>query len=158
MSVGSLLDSERIGVVVGMRAEARIARRCWSRVAIGGEAAGGLLDGGATALLSFGLAGGLDPTLRPGAVVVPEAVISRGVRYATAEDVDGLARPGHDILLLGADTPVATIEEKRRLWGETGAAAVDLESGEVARVATERGVPFGVLRVVCDPAARSLPP
>ncbi len=153
MSVGWRLDSELVGVVCGMRAEARIARRFWSRVAIGGEAAGALLDGGATALLSFGLAGGLDPALRAGDVVVPAAVISRGVRYATG-DVIARAAVG---LLVGADAPVATVEEKRRLWRETGAAAVDLESGAVARIATERGVPFAVLRVVCDPAERALP-
>jgi adenosylhomocysteine nucleosidase len=158
MSVGLRSDSERIGVVVGMRAEARIARRFWSRVAIGGEGARELLDGGARALLSFGLAGGLSPALRPGDIVVPAAVLSRGVRYATAKDVDGLPKAGHDELIVGADAPVATVEGKRRLWRETGAAAVDMESGAVARIASERGVPFGVLRVICDPAERALPP
>ena len=136
-----------------MRAEARIARRLSSRVAIGGDAARELLDAGATALLSFGLAGGLDPALRPGDIVVPEAVLSRGVRHPTHRVV---AQPATG-LLFGADTPVATTEEKRRLWHDTGAAAVDMESGAVARIAKEHGVPFGVLRVVCDPAGRALP-
>jgi len=38
---------------------------------------------GATALVSFGLAGGLDPALIPGAVVVPAEVMEDGQRYRT---------------------------------------------------------------------------
>ena len=51
-----------------------------------------------------------------------------------------------------------TAETKHRLWATTGAATLDLESGAVARVATLHGLPFAVLRVICDPAERDLPP
>jgi adenosylhomocysteine nucleosidase len=44
------------------------------------------------------------------------------------------------------------------LSARTGASAVDLESGAVARVAARHRLPFAVLRAVCDPAQRSLPP
>jgi adenosylhomocysteine nucleosidase len=53
---------------------------------------------------------------------------------------------------------VADAGAKRLLSARTGASAVDLESGAVARVAHRHGLPFAVLRVVCDPAHRSLPP
>jgi adenosylhomocysteine nucleosidase len=36
--------------------------------------------------------------------------------------------------------------------------AVDLETGAVARVAAAHGLPFAVLRAICDPAERDLPP
>ena len=83
-----------IGVVVGMAAEARIVRRLEWRVAIGGGSAAGaheaarrLIEDGCDALVSFGLAAGLDPALRPGALIVPSLVVVSG---------DGRARPSHD--------------------------------------------------------------
>jgi adenosylhomocysteine nucleosidase len=33
-----------------------------------------------------------------------------------------------------------------------------MESGAVARVAARHGLPFAVLRAICDPAERDLPP
>ncbi|HLO78401.1 MAG TPA: hypothetical protein VK196_18250, partial [Magnetospirillum sp.] len=39
----------------------------------------------------------------------------------------------------------------------TGAAAVDMESGAVARVAAQHGLPFLALRAIADPAGQSLP-
>jgi adenosylhomocysteine nucleosidase len=161
----------RIGAVVGLATEARIARRAGWTVAIGGGTASGataaataLIEQGCTALISFGLAGGLDRALRPGAIVIPSMVIAGGERYATDPHLSRMlsgaipdaAVPPH--LLLGADMVVAGASEKQRLYRETGAAAVDLESGAVARAAATRGLPFAVLRAICDPGERTLPP
>ena len=60
--------------------------------------------------------------------------------------------------LLGADAIVASVDGKRRLHEPHVAAAVDLESGAVACIAAQHGVPFAVLRAICDPAERTLPP
>ena len=154
-----------IGVVVGLAAEARIAHGLGWPVAIGGGTIAGaeaaayrLIDAGAAALVSFGLAGGLDPALRPGAVIVPSAVIVGDDRYATDADLSRMLGGATAHRLLGAETIVTCAVEKRSLHARTGAAAVDLESGAVARVAAARGIPFAVLRAICDPADRSLPP
>lgn len=61
-------------------------------------------------------------------------------------------------VLLGGEAIVGSAAGKRELWQQTGAAAIDLESGAVAEVAGRHGLPFAVLRAVCDPAERDLPP
>jgi len=109
-------------------------------------------------LISFGLAGGLDPALSPGAVIVPSAVVTCGKRYTADANLSHMLGGATEHVVLGADGIVASVEEKRRLYNETGAAAVDIESGAVARTAAEHDIPFAVLRAVCDPADRSLPP
>jgi adenosylhomocysteine nucleosidase len=154
----------RVGVVTGLAAEARVAQPLGDTEAGGGSPAGAeraaelLVARGATGLLSFGLAGGLDPALKPGDVVVPLAVMERGAIHHTDCDISQALGGWFGGFLAGADKVVATREDKAALWGATLACAVDLESGVVARVAARHGLPFAVLRAVCDPAARNLPP
>jgi adenosylhomocysteine nucleosidase len=152
-------------IIVGMAAEARIARRLACPVVIGGGTAAGAetavaaaVGDGASGLVSFGLAGGLSPALRPGAVLIPAAVLTRGERFACDPALAARFGAGDAAAILGVDTVVMTAAEKRRLWQQTGALAADLESGAVARAAHAHGLAFAVLRVVCDPADRDLPP
>jgi adenosylhomocysteine nucleosidase len=148
-----------------MASEARIARRLGWRVAIGGGSAAGadiaarqLIESGVRALISLGLAGGLDPVLRPGTVIVPSAVIDGEEQYPTDPRLARLLGGATPHVLLAMETIVASTTEKQRLHDTTGAAAIDLESGAVARAAAAHGIPFAALRVTCDPAQRSLPP
>jgi len=158
------LDS-KLGLVVGLAAEARVARPLGWPIAIGGGTYAGallaaerLVRNGARALVSFGVAGGLDPALRPGTLVVPDEVLANGHRVRTDP---ALARRlgGHsEILMLGAERIVVSAAAKIALFRTTQAAAVDLESGAVALVASRHRIPFAVLRAICDPAERDLPP
>lgn len=121
-------------------------------------------DAGTRAVLSFGLAGGLDPGLAPGDVVIASAVLAER-RYACAPALvtrfaDRLSVPGARVIvadLAGAEAPVLTREAKSALHAKTGAAAVDMESQVAAAHAARHGLPFGAIRVVCDPAERALP-
>ncbi len=152
-----------VGLVTGLIAEARIASRLGDAEAGNGtpegaeRAAEAVAARGATALISFGLAGGLDPARTAGDIVIPAEVTERGIVYRTDNVLAASLGPVAGSLLAG-DRPVTKIQEKAALWAETGAAAIDLESGAVARVAQRRGLPFAVLRVICDPAGRTLPP
>ena len=59
--------------------------------------------------------------------------------------------------ILCANAPVADAKEKAALFASSGAAAVDMESAIVARIAQRHRIPFAILRVILDPADRSLP-
>jgi hopanoid-associated phosphorylase len=118
------------------------------------------------AVVSFGLAGGLDPRLAPGDLIVASAVVSDGAAAETHRSLqrlllDGLARAGvsaRDGAVAGADAPVMSPCEKARLHHLTGAVIVDMESHLALDFAQKRGLPFAVLRAVCDPSERALPP
>ena len=98
--------TQRVGtvIVVGLRAEALLARRLGVPVVIGGGTAAGaeaaarraVVAAGATALVSFGLAGGLDPGLRPGALVVPTAVLCGDRSFAADPALMAMARRRDD--------------------------------------------------------------
>ena len=154
----------RPGLVTGLRAEARIAQALGAVAAGGGSPAGAtraaerLVAEGATALVSFGLCGGLDPALRSGALVVPRVVLTGDQRLRADDAVSGMLGGYSAGALLAADDVVATQAAKRALFEAGGAVAVDLESGMVALVAARHGLPFAVLRAVCDPADTTLPP
>jgi len=149
--------------VTGLVAEAHLLRGL-GPVAVGGgtaqgagEAAERLVAEGARGLISFGLAGGLDPALPAGAIVIPRAVIEDGAVHPTDKALTvALGGATHGKIAMG-EAIVADPAGKARLFATTGAVAVDLESGAVARVAVAHGLPFAVLRAVCDPAGMALP-
>jgi adenosylhomocysteine nucleosidase len=169
-----------LGVVCALRSEARHLGRTLSKdphveafadgrlLALTGmgplaAAAGSesLISCGATALMSFGLAGALDPSLAPGSIFLPGAVTDRsGTTLAT--DAPWRARlttqsAANTGTLLTVSRPVATATVKAALFDVTGARAVDMESFGVAQVAHAAGVPFVATRVIVDGAGDSLP-
>ncbi len=156
-------------VVTGLAAEARIAAGPGVvTVAGGGDAARlalllrAALGRGAGAVVSFGIAGGLAPGLAPGAVLIASAVHDGADRLpadpAWTERLALLLPNARRCDLAGVDAAVAGPDDKAALRRRTGAAAVDMESHVTARLASLYGVPFAALRVVADPAERTLPP
>lgn len=159
------MNRSRLGVVTGLKAEARWLGQAGFMVRVGGgtpdgakSAAQSLLDQGAEALLSFGLAGGLQPGLQPGTVLVPAQIITSSGHYAC--DAALMASLGGETpgALLAGRIIAATATEKSFLYQQNKAVAVDLESGAVAAMAMQHALPFAVLRAVADPAERTLPP
>ncbi len=154
-----------LAFVVGLKAEARLLRPLGARVFVGGGTARGAalaarraIESGASALVSFGLAGGLSPALQAGALVVPEAVLFHG-RHLAADQALSEALGGFTTrALLAGEAVIASVAGKAERWAGTGAEAVDLESGAVADAARQAQVAFAALRAVCDPATRPLPP
>lgn len=174
-------------VACGLKREARIfARDGVAAVAGGADATrleagleAAIAAGGVSAILSSGIAGALDPSLRPGDVVIgttpelfsresgsPEsrtpspAALNPRFRGATAL-LAMLRRHFPNAYagkVVGSDTIVATLAQKRALYAETGALAVDMESHIAARVAARHALPFAILRTISDGADHVLPP
>jgi len=116
-------------------------------------------------VISFGVAGGLDPSLKSGDVVVATEVMAGDTRWlaglSLSEDqIAGIALGRRRVVrggLAGVEEVVAAQSSKAALRSVTGAAAVDMESHIAAAYAAENDLPFAALRVISDPATRALP-
>lgn len=128
-------------------------------------AARALVKAGATALASWGVAGGLDPALSAGTIFLPSEVIaSDGTVLQTAchwRGRLGAAIAAHRPLvhgrLLTTSHAIGGVAAKAAVFAETGAAAVDMESVAVAQIAGINGLPFIAVRVIVDTAQDVLP-
>jgi adenosylhomocysteine nucleosidase len=154
-------------VVVGLAFEARIAAGSGLQVVCSGDgrhleaALKQRIAAGCAGLISFGVAGGLAPHLRPGACIVGSEVVAGDVRMPTdrywSHKLLAIMPGAMHGPLAGAARPVKTSAAKRALQRATGALAVDTESHVVAATAREHRLPMAAIRVVCDPAHHSLP-
>lgn len=119
---------------------------------------------GVCGIVSFGIAGGLDPMLVPGDVVVATEVVAGARRWRVSSSLrtNLASTPGLERIrvvqgiLAGAEHVVGK-REKAPLRRATGAAAVDMESHIAAGYASDHALPFAALRVVADPAYRAPP-
>ncbi len=127
------------------------------------QAAAGLKAGGAAALMSFGFAGALDSSLRPGDLVLPETVHAD---YSMSVDLGWRARLRQMLpaslnvsggMLATSKQVLSSASAKLQLARVTGARAVDMESGAVAKAAIDAGLPFLAVRVICDAVELSPP-
>lgn len=179
MSRDRAVSSGPVGVLTGVPVEAWIvnsaARRQGLKAPLMAVAALGdadltfrrtarLIAEGAKGLVSFGLAGGLDSALSAGDVVLPREIHADGQEHACESAwIEALQRRIEASFrvstgpLTAVARPVQTVAEKSALRERSGAAAVDMESGIVARAAQDRGLPFISVRVIADPAAQDLP-
>ena len=153
-----------------MPAEARALTELGRTVCAGGRPdraealARDLVREGCTPLVSAGVCGGLDPALAPGDLIAGTCVVSEdGAAFPAAPDLRKACATAAEAAgltvrcspLAGVDRPAVTAADKAALRAR--ADGVDMESLGVARAATALAVPLVVLRVVADPAGRTLP-
>ena len=137
------MDLDRLTFATATTAEERVARRIGLRTArIGVGAAAGVPE---AELVSFGLAGALRDDLRVGDVLDATRVVdASGVTLW--EGVGLGVRGGRPATVLGSDVLVHDRAERARLRETSGADAVDMESGVLAR----SGRLAGVVRAISD--------
>ena len=168
-----------LGIITGLKFEAAIVKRWCGALgasaplirAVGGRhdaaesTACEMIEKGVQGMVSFGIAGSLDPNLKAGTLVLPDRIVAPdGHTIATSGDwADRLAGQVLRTVqvsrtaLVCTETPVVTSEEKLRLAEVTSTGAVDMESLAVAKVARARGVPFIAVRAIADEADQDLP-
>jgi adenosylhomocysteine nucleosidase len=169
---GSMLDPRPVLIVTGLVQEARIAAGPGMTVICSSSdprQLRALLAGfdpfSVRGVISFGVAGGLDPALKSGDVVVATEVMAGTCRWPAAAALSdeliagaGLGRQRVTRAgLAGVEQVVAAQAGKAVLRSQTGAAAVDMESHIAAAYAADASLPFAALRVISDPATRALP-
>ena len=169
---GNRIDPRPVLIVTGLVQEARIAAGpgmiviCSSSDPKQLRALLATLDPSTfRGVISFGVAGGLDPSLKSGDVVVATEVFAGDTRFLAGlalneEMIAGAALRRRRVVrgvLAGVEQVIAATASKAALRSETGAAAVDMESHIAAAYAVEAGLPFAALRVISDPASRALP-
>jgi adenosylhomocysteine nucleosidase len=117
-------------------------------------------------VVSFGLAGGLCPTLRPGDAVLGTQVVGSAGSIETHFEFNERLHNGFRSAgvhaqagaVAGVDAPAMTVASKTELRQTLSAIAVDMESHIAGAFARSLGLPFAIVRVACDPAERALPP
>jgi nucleoside phosphorylase len=145
------LDADRLSkqgltFACATSAEERVAKRAGlDAVRVGVCVANGVPEG---RVVSFGLAGSLDPALRIGDVLDATRVVDE--TGTTLWEGPGLGvRGARGGVVLGGDVLVHDAAERARLREASGADAVDMESGTLAR----SGRLAGVVRAISDDAA-----
>lgn len=129
------------------------------------DAARSALAVGSSALVSWGVAGGLVSELEPGSVVIPEEVVTAsGEVYPTdalwRKEICRILRPllpVHEGNLFDSPALLRTSDAKAHAAAVSGAIAADMESAAVGRAARGAGKPFIVFRVVLDTLSDTLP-
>ena len=123
-----------------------------------------LIDKGAERLISWGCAAALKANLHPGDLVIPQTLLTERHEELT------IASPWfNDVLdqlpslnpftgsLIESSFIVAESEEKKVIYKQTRAIALDMESIAVARIAIQNNLPVLAIRCIADPVTMNLP-
>ncbi len=161
------------GVVAALPAEARWLRASALEVRVGGigaeharRTARAFVADGAKALISWGTAAALAPSLAVGTLILADRVVGDNDSVPLVPDLAWTARVA---LALRGIVPVVrgtlacpvevlrSAKEKRALADQCGAIAADMESAAIGAVAREAGAPWIVVRAISDAADTVVP-
>jgi adenosylhomocysteine nucleosidase len=161
------------GVVAALPAEARWLRASSLEVRVGGvgaeharRAARAFIADGAKALISWGTAAALAPSLGIGTLILADRVVGDNQSVPLVPDLAWTARVAEAVRgivpvvrgTMACPTEVLkNTKEKHALADRCGAIAADMESAAIGSVAREAGAPWIVVRVISDAADTVVP-
>lgn len=154
------------GVLTGLAAEARLVRAGVVRCAAADPQKArhlmqDMIASGVRRCISFGLAGGLEPGLPPGTIVIGSHVVCRDGSWPCDQEWQQqlvATLPAAQVGgVWGTDTIIAGAADKARLHHHSHCLIADMESHIVAECAATARLPFAVVRVICDPVDFTLP-
>ena len=114
-------------------------------------------------VVSFGIAGGLNPNYKTGSVLLPSNVLTSDKGSIPTNDCwrSSIAKnwpsANQQTLQLGVNEPVTDKVDKERLYRTHKAHAVDMESHIIGTYAQKRNIPFLILRSVADTSDTAIP-
>mgnify|MGYP001828063893 CR=1 FL=1 len=129
------------------------------------QAAQALIDANVDALVSWGVAGALDPGLVSGDTLLPEAVRDEAQHIYPVNDAWHASlktRLDHqhvyaDGTLLSTQAMQNDERQKSDLYQATKARAIDMESAAVASTALDANKPYVVVRTIFDTSSMRIP-
>lgn len=171
LSIGAFAAQKPVLIVTGMAREVSIAEGEGIITVLSAASGQQLRDAlnkfdftAVRAVVSFGVAGGLHPSLKPGDLAIASKVVSDTNEWATSPEImralnsrfSGNAMPVKAVSVYAHDA--AGKETNAQLRQRTGADLVDTESHVAAEFAAAHNLPFSVVRTVSDSADFTLPP
>lgn len=159
-----------LGILCGLESEAAIVRTLPNvSVAVAGARpqkarwlARELVKNGAKRLMSFGIAGGLEPGLPIGSMIIGTHVMSVDGKWdcdaAYVRELTSKLPEAHCGGVWGSEFLVPTAKAKRAHYEKSRCLIVDMESQCAAQIAAEANIPLAVIRVVCDNSDMDVPP
>lgn len=118
-------------------------------------------------ILNIGYAGGLDPHLQAGDLIVAKKIIEEETEKkwdVDKKDIDkalAIAKQAnlriHKGNTITVKTPITTPHEKAFLGTKYDASACDMETSELAKLSIENNIPFISVRSVLDPMDTAIP-
>jgi len=173
--VRDTLTLKSIGFVTGIRLEEKLLLKTFKRQGLpapmtacaGGTVEGArkvaraLIEQGATRLISFGVCGGLAPDIKSGDLILADHIMMEGatlsVDPAWHKKISQQLPDAKTGTIVSVKEAVTTPQAKARIFAQSGAVAVDVETYAVMQAAKAHNLPGLIIRAVLDPADQALP-
>ena len=116
-------------------------------------------------VISWGVAGAIDPKLNVGDILISETVLYNDNKYTSSlswlNKINQELQNNYSFINSGVIATIqeicSSIEKKASLFENTGASAVDMESGAIAELAQSENIDYLILRVISDNANTVIP-